>query len=275
MIKWQLALLIVGLLWLLLFFAGIPLDVAEEWTVSLALLGSLVWLTLLLAFFFVFSSREEVSFFVIKLVIVIVGFFGFAVAFIYQTSQHKQNELLHNGVLCRGKIIIPAISDFEHDQSYPISIRYAIDEKNSNTIEANLIWQTLNNQYFNWYVPVIYSKKYPLLSVALMHKNDYKKYAAYYDTLNASLKEDIPFVDTSENNLLHNVQVLISMGQDVGGVRSQLHKRYTNEQIDSLLRTIPVKLAPPSDHSSWPVLSSFATVFSVLGLIYKFFERKK
>ncbi|HPI53592.1 MAG TPA: hypothetical protein PLU10_02805, partial [Chitinophagaceae bacterium] len=270
MIKWQLALLIVGLLWLLFFFVGIPLDVADEWTVSLALVGSLVWLALLLAFFFVFSSREEVSLFVIKLILVMVGFFGFAIAFIYQTTQHKQNELLHNGVLCRGKIIIPTASDFEHDQSYPISIRYAIDEKNTNTIEANLIWQTLNNQYFNWYVPVIYSKKYPLLSTALMHKNDYKKYAAYYDTLNASLKEDLPFVDTSDNNLLHNILVLISMGQDVGDVRNQLTKRYTDKQIDSLLRTIPVKLAPTSGSTSWPVLSSLATIFSLLGLIYKF-----
>ncbi len=275
MIKWQITLCIIGLLWLLLFFVGIPLDIAHEWTVSLALLGSLVWLAILLAFFFVFSSREEVSFYILKFIIVLVAFFGFAMAFIYQTTQRTQEELLHHGILCCGKILMTGSTEYEHDHHYPISIRYAIDEKNTNTIEANLVWQTINNEYFNWYVPVVYSKKYPLLATALLHKNEYKKYAAYFDTLNVSLKEDMPFADTTQNNLLHNIHVLCSMGQDVSSIQYQLKSRYTDVQIDSLLRKTPVQLAPAGTSSKGLVLTSLATIFSVLGLLFKFFERKK
>lgn len=275
MIKWQITLCIAGFLWLLLFFVGIPLDIAHEWTVSLALLGSLVWLAIIFAFFFVFSSREEVSFYILKFIIVLAAFFGFAMAFIYQTTQRTQEELLHHGILCRGKILMTGSTEYEHDHHYPISIRYAIDEKNTNTIEANLVWQTINNEYFNWYVPVVYSKKYPLLATALLHKNEYKKYAAYYDTLNVSLKEDMPFADTTQNNLLHNIHVLCSMGQDVSSIQYQLKSRYTDVQIDSLLRKIPVQLAPAGTSSNGPVLTSLATIFSVLGLLFKFFERKK
>ena len=274
MIKWQITLCIIGLLWLLLFFVGIPLDIAHEWTVSLALLGSLVWLAILFAFFFVFSSREEVSFYILKFIIVLVAFFGFAIAFIFQTTQRTQEEWLHHGILCRGKILMTGSTEYEHDQQYPISIRYAIDEKNTNTIEANLVWQTINNEYFNWYVPVVYSKKYPLLATALLHKNEYKKYAAYFDTLNVSLKEDFPFIDTSNSSMLHNISVLCSMGQDASSIQYQLKSRYTDVQIDSILHKIPVHISPAGTSANWPVLSSLAAIFSVLGLLFKFFERK-
>ncbi|MBP6625280.1 MAG: hypothetical protein KA198_08910 [Chitinophagaceae bacterium] len=261
--------------WILLFFYLIPTDVVASWTVSLALLGSVGMLGLVVYFFFSFDRIGSVDIFWLKLLMIVVSFFGFAVLFIYSAFYKEKIEFERHGVLCKGLIVFQEQQQFEHDEHYPIQIRYQINEKQSNSVSMQLRWKDFNETNFNWYVPVIYSSRFPYWAKVISHKNEYVRYAHYFDTLNKEVLNDIPFIDTTDISLLHNLKVYISMGRSAPELKEQLLKNHYNDtQIDSIFKQMPLEIIPEDSTDYNSILSVLATLVGVVGLVMKLFGRK-
>ncbi len=274
--KKRVAVFCVMICWVLLFFYLIPTDVVASWTVSLALLGSVVMLGLTMYFFFSFDRMGAVDIFWFKILMILVSFFGFAVLFIYSAFYKERIEFERHGVLCKGLIVFQEQQQqFEHDQQYPIQIRYQIDEKQSNTISMQLRWRNFNETNFNWYVPVIYSSRFPYWAKVISHRNEYTRYAHYFDTLDKEILTDIPFMDTSDVSFLHNLKVFISMGRSAPDLKEQLLKnQYSENQIDSIFKLMPLEIILEDSNDYNPILSVLATLVGVVGLLMKLFGRK-
>lgn len=273
--KQRLVVFCIMICWILLFFYFIPTDIVASWTVSLALLGSVGMLVLAMYFFFSFDRIGKVDIFWFKVLMIMVSFFGFAVLFIYSSFYKEKMEFEQHGVLCKGLIVFQEQGQYAQDEKLSIQIRYQINEHQSNTIPMQLHWKNFYETYFNWYVPVIYSSRFPYRAKAIFHKNEYIKYAKYFDTLDKNICKDIPFIDTHENSFMHNLKVYINMGRSASELKAQLLKnQYTDNQIDSIFKHMPLDIMPLDSSDNNAILSVLATLVGVVGLLMKLFGRK-
>jgi hypothetical protein len=265
---------IIIIVWVLFFFYFIPTDVAVEWTVSLALLGSIVMLGLTAYFFFSIDKVGLIDITWIKIILIFLSFFGFAILFIYNTCSREKKEFEQNGVLCKGQILFEDHGQAENNKKYPILIKYQINEQQSNLIPMQLKWKNFNETYFNTYVPVIYSSKFPYLARVISHKNEFIKYAHYFDTINKNILKDIPFSDTSDEPLIHNLKVLIDMGESAESLKKQLIKsKYSEQQADSMFNCIPLEITYKDSLNTFKILSVLATIISMIDILMKWLGR--
>ncbi len=156
------------------FFYLLPIDIAEAYSIVLAIVGGVV--TLVLSFWMVFTwiksdellDKIGVPFYLAS----IASLFVFGYFFIVKTSNFASDELAQNGVYTEAVIIDKTqIYGKRGRTTQNIDVRFVT--QNNEQVNANILVDKKYYEYLNegMTIPILYSSKYPKIAAI-----DYKKF---------------------------------------------------------------------------------------------------
>lgn len=172
------ALALVCILIILIFFKWIPMSFLSNWLIVSALVGSVLFAIVFGMFLFSFESQDYAedggsNTDMFKGIAAILSIFIFAIMLIRYETRFESHELEENGLYARGIVVDGHSTRIKRSTNYELTVKFRDQEGNVREEDITVGKGVFNNTYKKQPVILHYSPKYHEM-VRLVSKNEEK-----------------------------------------------------------------------------------------------------